>query len=296
MDATQFTVPSLGGVADLFSPLLRSATGIFILLMGALMEIIHGDPQGSRNLNRYHWRLPQRAINCYLMGFALLALGEILGINPPGETWKGALYLGSGRMSHAFFFLPLLILAAVPLIVLRRRVGLQVLTLLAFLLWLLAVQLPELRFTGNAFRLNYPSATLLGRPVGFSSFSLIHMAPVLVFGMAIGRAIARRPNATTGKQLALIGGLFLLLCLVMLAAAPPIPWGMSEIMTIRKAHGAVFYAFVCGSSLLTLGSFLVLDQAGVTTPRLQWIGRHSIVLFFLGNALLLLYMGITHQS
>ncbi|MGF1572722.1 MAG: hypothetical protein ACFCU1_06585 [Sumerlaeia bacterium] len=289
VDATQFTIPALQQIGHLIGPLLRSSTGIFILIMGVLIEVIHGISKQSPQ--RYKWRLPQRAIICYCYGLVLLALGEMLALNPPGETWKGALMLGSGRMSQVFFFLPLLLISMVPVIALRRKIGLPLTCLAAVFLWLLALALPQINFTGSFFRLNYLSSRLIGRPLGFDSFSLAHMLPLIVYGMAIGRAIVEKPARVLAPRLLIIGSLFIVISLLLMAIQGQLLWSLDSLMAVRKNHQAVYYAFVCGAATVALGGFLWAEARGLRTPVLEFFGRNSILIFFIGNGLLLLYMG-----
>lgn len=280
-------LPILVLIGDVLSPLLRSATAVFILLMGALLEILHGIPKNQESLQRYKWRLPQRALSCYLYGICIIGLGEFLTLNPPGETWKSALYLGSGRMSHAFQFIPLMLLCSVPLIALRRTGGLLPLFFLGLGLWGIGFLLPDVGFTGQAFRLNYLLGNIIGRPLKFSGFSLLHMIPLLVIGFAIGRAIVKQPEWLLSKRLFLLGSLLVITAVMIVVEKQGSGWGLVEILGFRKNHHPYYYTLVCGMGFLILSTFLALNHKGLRLPLLEWIGRHSIVFFFLGNSALL---------
>ncbi|MDX1972431.1 MAG: hypothetical protein SFY68_07870 [Candidatus Sumerlaeia bacterium] len=285
LDVFRGSVPLLTEVGDLLSPLLRSATGIFILIIGVLLEWVYGAdsnrPAGGRLL--------QRAMICWIYGIGLTFLGEISGVNGAGSTLRSALFLDAGRLADAFPFLALLLGTMALLLPIRRIVGLPVLWCATLGLYTLC-SLFAFTSGGGGFSENL-SALLFGSPQGASAFSLGHMLFLVSTGMVLGGRLRSEPGSKLGLRLLLLACLLLLCAASWSFAVWEQLWGLRAILLQRTAHSLGYYLLILGMGCGLLGCFLCWSATGRDWKLLEWVGRHSLVCFFGGNALLVGYLG-----
>lgn len=292
-------------VMALFPPLARgvlktifhAATPTFLLLFGAMLEIVALRRLRTVGPEALRASLLRRSLLCYLAYAATIVAALLVGKLSLGESARAAVLLHRVPYGSILAYYTLALLAAYPLVRLSARAGPGPILAGAAGIWLLIPLLDRLAWPGRGEPLAVLTGLLLGRP-GPANIAFLQSLVFVALGMLLGRAALPGPQPADGKRLdrALLAGIaafaLWVACLAALAGAETLYRGyaLSTALRTRQAAG---YAAISGlSGLLLLFLLLrVIPQAQTYRPPgyLPLVfGRYSLAAFSLGNILLIL--------
>jgi hypothetical protein len=267
-----------------------SATPTFILLFGAMLELVYHRRALSDGPAVIRRRLLRRSLHCYLAYLATVAAGVVSGRDTPAEAVAAAFFLDNTRFGNILKFYAAALLVAVALLELRRRRGIAVTVAAGVALWLLVPLLDHLPWPDPSSPFSYLTATLFGRPVDRSWISLFHSQALVVVGMLLGWSLSAglgNFRRVAGVVLAVCVGIVALLCAAL-------GWrallGGYVMMRFRSAHHLAYYATALLEGVtVTLALSLLLPPRAVraawATPLLI-LGSSSLFAYTLGSCLL----------
>jgi len=280
-------------------PLVRlvtsAATPTFILLFGAMLEMVYypallkdGAPAVRRRLLRRSW-------NCYVAYLITVAASVVGARRGALHGIAAALSLGAVQYGNILKFYAFALVVAIPLLEFRRRRGLVPTVLVGLAPWVAVFWLDRVPWPPPSSHVSYLTAMLVGRPVGRSWISLLHSQALVVSGMTIGWSLAtgreRRSWAVFYRTAtAILLASFAVACALMVVLGPR--QALSGYMTLRfrASHHVGYYAFgLLEATALLIGVSLLLPPrmpySSRLTPFLS-LGRSSLFAFTLGNCLL----------
>lgn len=277
--------------------LMQLATPIFLILFGAMLELVYR-PRFERGLERETARrLYKRSLQCY--GYYVLAIIVFFIVMGTYSTMSLPLvFTGfiSVPYSHLLAFYTAALALAPFLILARIRFGLARLICAALLVHFahpIFMQLPPAPELFGRDYLQHMSGFIYGKGVDFIGPSLVHGLSLVCFGMLFGYGL--KPNRTafgallvsprvsfimTGVCIAIIG-----LCFNWQAPAENIKHLVGADLRIHS-HPLYFSIGTLGAIVVTWVFIALNDilQLGIGRS-LQVFGRRSLFAFGIGNIL-----------
>jgi surface polysaccharide O-acyltransferase-like enzyme len=272
-----------------------AATPTFIVLFGAMLELIYYRALLVDGPQRVQARLLRRSVNCYVAYLATVAAGVVSGRRTISAAIAAALSLGDARYGNILKFYAIALVLAIPLLMLRRRKGLGVTVVLGLGLWAFVPLLDYLPWPAVTSRFSYVTGTLFGRPIGRSWISLLHSQALVVVGMTIGWGLTQglsrqRWTALYRTFACVIAGCLAIGVVLALQMSVRQVIGSYLTMRFRQLHHIGYYSLG-----LLEATALIAALAVILPPRLRYgprlvpvltLGRSSLLSFTLGNCLL----------
>ena len=277
--------------------LMQLATPIFLVLFGAMLELVYR-PRFEQGLHRDTTRrLTKRALQCY--GYYCLAIivfftlmGTYSAMSLP-FVFTGFI---SVPYSHLLAFYTAALLLAPALIHARTRYGLAPLVGIAILVHLLHPILRHLPAAPEFFDRDYlqhMTGFLYGRGVDFIGPSLLHGLSLVCLGMLFGHGLHRRGSVRTEGRLsrrvsvwmALAASLMIVVYMVLAPSQVSLD-GLIDAALRVDSHPVYFSIGILGALALTWLCIYVYDVRGMALGRsIQVFGRRSLFAFGIGNIL-----------
>jgi len=284
----------------LVNGLFFTCTPTFFLLFGVMLEVVYVSRRERDGAGSVSRRLAVRAAQC-LAGLALgLLCAWISGRILTAQLGIALLGLVDTPNSGILRFYAIAMLLSIPVVLLRPRLGLALPLGLIVVIWLVAALLPWLPWPDPESRWAFLTGFLFAHPPLWPGGSVWHNLSVVFLGMALGYQLRQR----LARGLVPFGGTFV--ALVALGCAVGIAlcaWHMGVVAvahgycgTGRQLRSAAHPAYFLISTLCAMSLIALAQQwypAGTTRAQLRLpivaLGRHSLLSFALGNALLNLY-------
>lgn len=283
-----------GGGVDAGRVVLALATPTFIILFGTMLEIVYAPRFRGAERVAVASRLVGRAVQCFLL-YALSV--AVLFVVHPDYSWKFSLatilMMGVTPFTDILKFYAVALAAAPLLLWLRLKVGLAPLLVVALAVHAL-----------HPFLSAAPGPAAFGLPLeaerlamftlgigdgGLGGPSLLHGLSLVVFGMALGRALFGGDDLR--RRAALVLGLAATALAVDVAL-----WDAATVrglgnLSLRMDSDPLYFATgVLGAFALTSAlTLLTAGRSDTTTRRLAgwtFFGRTSLFTFAFGNMLL----------
>jgi hypothetical protein len=287
-----------GAALDIWHIFVRIAPPTFILLFGALLQIIYVRIAEKEGLRKPAARLFQRGIQCYLLFAATVAVMAMTGEISIGYFFTNLALAGVTPFTDILKFYSITCFLAPLLIYVRMRFGVAPL-----MIGVVAIQLL------HSIIFNLPSLPeLFGRdsPARLASFlfgvddlvpgpSILQGSFLVIMGMQLGSIIARpeadRERLHRMQRLALLAGA-LAVCSFVLWLCFPTQVTLAGFtgMALRNSNHPFYYtAGALGAVLLVILLLRLNHQDKPGHPlRLSMIGQQSLFTFSVGNAILYL--------
>lgn len=277
--------------------LMQLATPIFLVLFGAMLELVYR-PRFERGLQQDTTRrLHKRALQCY--GYYCLAIIVFFTMMSTYSAMSlPFVFTGfiSVPYSHLLAFYTAALLLAPVLIQARIRFGLAPLVGLAVLVHLFHPVLRQLPAAPEFFDRDYlqhMSGFLYGRGVDFIGPSLIHGLSLVCFGMVFGHGLHRRGSAGSERQLSArvsawmaLAAILTIGVYVVLVPSQVSLDGLIDAGLRVNSHPVYFSIGILGALALTWLCIYVYDVKGMALGRsVQVFGRRSLFAFGIGNIL-----------
>ncbi len=277
--------------------LMQLATPVFLILFGAMLELVYR-PRFERGLaHETARRLYKRALQCY--GYYALAIVVFFTLMGTYSAMSLPLvFTGfiSVPFSHLLAFYTAALALAPLLILARIRFGLGVLiggALLVHLAHPLFLQLPPAPELFGRDYLQHMSGFLYGKGVNFIGPSLIHGLSLVCFGMLFGSGLKPTQKADGKFRMSpRISLLMATVCVSILALcfnwrAPLESLDRLVGAELRmSSHPLYFSIGILGAIIMTWGFILLNDIFKLGVGRsLQVFGRRSLFAFGIGNIL-----------
>lgn len=271
--------------------LTRLATPSFILITGMMFELVYlrkAEKQGFKVMVK---SLVSRALQCYL-AYGITVLIEWFNQQlSTADAQLAVVFMGNSLFSGILQFYTLFLLLAIPIIWLRRRFGIWMISVLPVVVWLGDILLNRLVWPAPEQPLGHLTALLFSNPA-VSNFSMWHSLTFMSFGMLVGYMLKRSKLAGNWKRFQItLMGLFLLCLLASLITV--LPTTLDDFFfnfsnTFRINHLMPYY------SIGSMGAFLLL---WITWKLRHWLGypwldhtvttlgKDSLWAFAVGNSL-----------
>jgi len=272
-----------------------AATPTFILLFGAMLELVYypalledGAPAVRRRLLRRSW-------NCYVAYLITVAASVIAARRSALHGVAAALSLGSVQYGNILKFYAFALLVAVPFLEFRRRRGLVPTVLVGLAPWAAVFWLDRVPWPSPSSHVSYLTAMFVGRPVGRSWISLLHSQALVVAGMTIGWSLAmgrerRSWRVFYGTAAGILLAALAVACALMVVLGPRPALSGYMTLRFRASHHVGYYAFgLLEATAVLIGLSLLLPPRMPYSARLTpflALGRSSLFAFTLGNCLL----------
>ena len=269
----------------------RFATPSFILITGMMFELVYLRKAEKLGFKVMVQSLLSRALQCYL-AFVVTVFIEWFGQQlSTADAQLAVVFMGNSLFSGILQFYTIFLLLAIPIIWLRKRFGIWLITALPIVVWLADLLLDRLNWPAADQPLSHLTALLFGHP-GVSNFSLWHALTFMSFGMLVGYMFKRSKLAGNWQAFQKTLLVLFLLCLaVSLVFVLPTTWAdfyfdFSNVYRIN--HQIPYY------SIGSMGAFLLLwitwkFRRFLTHPWLDLtittLGRDSLWAFAVGNSL-----------
>jgi len=294
-------------------PITQVASPTFILLFGAMLELVYVRRLERDGFGPTAKRLFQRACLCYA-GYAITVLCSAIGNHGFTSTIKGTLGalagFGHGRFGNVLKFYAVAILLAIPMLAIRRRWGLWPLVLGAVVVWAGITPLMDYLARPDGGLYDWPNrhnkvsklmALFIGRPERASTFSVMHGMTLVVVGFLVGWSVS--PQFGQKRRL-MFYKVAAAISVVLVAIVGYLVWqhGASEVFSryvgvedkfyYRNLHHIGYYAISAISALVALLIFCQFLPPGTEmherwTPLLAF-GQYAIVAFTVGNCVLVM--------
>lgn len=276
---------------------MQLATPIFLILFGAMLELVYknryerGDQIGTAR------RLHKRARQCY--GYYCLAI-IVFFLVMGTYSWMSLPLVFTGFISvpysHLLAFYTVALFLAPALIMLRIRYGIVALTGAAIMIQLLHpmfAQLPPAPEIWGRDYLQHMSGFLYGKGVDFIGPSLIHGMSLVCFGMLFGYGLragsnsAGRLRVSPRISIAMVAAAFVVIAAFWSWTDPMVSIDALVDASLRiDSHPMYFSVGLIGAIALTWICILLFDVFKLQFGRaLQVFGRRSLFAFGVGNIL-----------
>jgi len=288
-----YRLPLLGqGLVRLIT---SAATPTFVVLFGAMLEMVYYRGLVQGGAARVRTRLLHRSWSCYVAYLATVAASVLGGRRGVLHGVAAALSLGDSQYGNILKFYAFALLLAIPLLDFRRRRGLVPTVVVGLVPWAAVFWLDRVAWPPPSSHLSYLTAMLVGRPVGRAWISLLHSQALIVVGMTIGWSLSAGSETrrwTVFYRTATIAFLAALAaaCAVMVGLGPRQALAGYLTLRFRASHHVGYYAFgLLEATTLLIGLSLLLPPRLPYSARLApflCLGRSSLFAFTLGNCLL----------
>ncbi|GAB5454673.1 MAG: hypothetical protein Hens2KO_09020 [Henriciella sp.] len=288
----------LDGIANVgLELLMQLATPIFLILFGAMLELVYRPRFEAGKSVETAKRLYKRALQCYGY-YALAIIVFFLVMGTYSLMSLPLVFTGfiSVPYSHLLAFYTVALALSPMLLALRARLGLFPLVALALLVHLahpILNQLPQAPLIFGRDYLQHMSGFLYGQGVDFIGPSLIHGLSLVVFGMLFGRGLRPTNNQTDAMAVSPRASLWVAGAAV-LAIACYWDWSAPEATldalldaTLRiESHPLYFSIGILGALAITWFFILTHDLRGLKFGYpIRVFGRRSLFAFGIGNIL-----------
>lgn len=287
---------------------LQLSPPVFIILFGAVLEIVYRPRIEAGQKQQTVARLLTRAAQCYLLYLVTLLAMLAAGLSSPGYTLRCALFFGASPYGDILKFYTLALAFAPALLLLRNRLGLAALgaiTIVIHLLHPLILQLavPETA-AGDAYLSPIIGFLIGGGERVTGGPSVLHGMTFVIWGMMIGQTamVLARPSSSRREIVRAAGGMAALLLIsatVLLVfwnyEAPHDTVRDLSSLAYRNANHPIYFAFgLFGTLLAVFASLILYDGLRMKAGRsLAFAGKTSLFTFSFGNALLYLAPALT---
>ncbi|MEL6859433.1 MAG: OpgC domain-containing protein [Pseudomonadota bacterium] len=291
--------------------LMQLATPTFLILFGAMLELVYKPRFETASFMNASQRLFKRARDCY--GYYCLTI-IVFFLVMGTYSWKALPFVFTGFISvpysNLIAFYTAAIFLAPFLIIARLRWGLFPIVGAALLIHLahpiFAALPPAPELFGRDY-LQHMSGYLYGRGVNFAGPSLIHGLSLVCLGMLFGHGLNRSSKADATTQISPRVSIYIAVAALSVVA---IYWNWTTPLlslealantTLRmQSHPMYFSVGIVGAIGLTWLCIYIYDVRRIRVGRsLQVFGRRSLFAFAIGNILayiapaeLALYLGV----
>ena len=274
--------------------LTQLATPVFLIMFGAMLELVYRRRLLSGHTVQTIQRLIVRALECY--GFYLLSLVALFffqGTYSFPALPVAALFGISVPFTTLLVFYTIALVLAPLILSLRQVCGLLPLVVVSVCIHVfypVLNGLPEAPLVAGKDYLAHVSGIVYGKGVDFSGPSLVHGLTLVIVGMVFGRALqlvkSQRLERRTGvgliaSMLAFSGGVCA--ALFWLGGAWEV---LSELVSRearRSSHPVYFAMGVFGGLASTCSLILIYDVGRMQLGRsLKVFGRNSLFVFGFG--------------
>jgi len=287
-------------IKALANALFFTCTPTFFLLFGVMLEVVYVsrcERDGAASVSR---RLALRAVQCA----AGLALGMVCawlsGRILTAQLGAALLGMIDTPNSGILRFYAIAMLLSIPVVLLRPRLGPWLPVALITVIWLVAAALPWLPWPDATSRWAFLTGFLFAHPPLWPGGSVWHNLSVVFLGMVLGyqlrQRLARGLTPFGGPVVvvvALAGLVGVALCIGHMGFSEVAHGYCSTGRQLRSAaHPAYFLiSTLCAMVLIALAQQVYPSATTREQVRLPFValGRHSLLTFALGNALLNLY-------
>ena len=280
----------------------RFATPSFILITGMMFELVYLRKAEKHGFQVMVQSLLSRALQCYL-AFGVTVFIEWFNqqLNS-ADAQLAVVFMGNSLFSGILQFYTLFLLLAIPMIWLRKRFGIWLITAVPILVWLGDFFLDRMSWPAAEQPLSHLTALLFGHPA-VSNFSLWHALTFMAFGMLVGHMFKRSRAAANWQAFQTTLLVLFLLCLaVSLVFVLSTTWGdfyYDFSNEYRINHQISYYSIGSMGALLLLWITWKLRRF-LTHPWLDFtittLGKDSLWAFAVGNSLAAVLPALTSQS
>lgn len=277
--------------------LMQLATPIFLILFGAMLELVYRPRFEAGQSVETAKRLYKRALQCYGY-YALAIIVFFLVMGTYSLMSLPLVFTGfiSVPYSHLLAFYTVALALSPILLALRARLGLFPLVTMAVLVHLahpILNQLPQAPLIFGRDYLQHMSGFLYGQGVDFIGPSLIHGLSLVVLGMLFGRGLRPTNNQTGAMSVSPSTSLWMAGAAILVIAGC---WDWSSSQTSMDAllgatlrmesHPLYFSIGVLGALALTWFFIFTHDLCGLKFGYpIRVFGRRSLFAFGIGNIL-----------
>jgi hypothetical protein len=277
-----------------------TATPIFFLLCGVMLELVyvqaclrHGGAHAAR-------RLAWRAGQCWLGLMLGMLCAWWSGRIAPDRLGDAALSLIDTPDSGILRMYAAALLLCIPVVLLRPRLGPALPLALVGVIWAGAAIMPFLPWPAADSRWGFLCGFLVGHPPTWTAGSVWHDLSVVFLGMALGWSMRERQRRGLaplgGRPFWLLTGFCAAGVAVCAALMGPVDLAHGYLGTGRllrsECHPAYFLISTL-SALILLRFAQACFPAGARAESVRLpilpLGRHSLLVFALGCAVLNLY-------
>lgn len=277
--------------------LMQLATPIFLILFGAMLELVYRPRFEAGKSVETAKRLYKRAMQCYGY-YALAIIVFFLVMGTYSLMSLPLVFTGfiSVPYSHLLAFYTVALALSPMLLALRARLGLFPLVALALLVHLahpVLNQLPQAPLIFGRDYLQHMSGFLYGQGVDFIGPSLIHGLSLVVLGMLFGAGLRPKNGEADAMTVSPRASLWMA-GIVVLAIAYYWNWSAPEATmdalldaTLRiESHPLYFSVGVLGALAITWFFIFTHDLRGLKFGYpIRVFGRRSLFAFGIGNIL-----------
>lgn len=265
----------------------RAATPSFILLFGAMLELVYVRKMESKGFDTVAYRLVKRGLQCYLGYILTVAAGSILGLFGPDHALRALFFVGRGHWGGILKFYAVALCLSIPLLAFRRRFGIGPTVLLCFCVWLL-----------DPIRAALPVLGGFDRALDFVWGTVFHHFTFVGVGLLLGNVLRVHTNDTSlqYRRVHQVGAAVLAACAgislwffvqdgfvqTYLNFLDPAEFKVG--LHIGYYSLGLILSLVMGSLLLT--AFPASTQRPDPASPILGFGRSSLLSFTLGNVLL----------
>lgn len=282
--------------------LTRLATPSFILITGMMFEVVYLRKAEKQGFKVMMQSLANRAMQCYL-AYAVTVFIEWFNTQlSTGDAQLAVIFMGNSLFSGILQFYTLFLLLAIPIIWLRKRFGIWMISALPVVVWLVDMLLERASWPPSDLPLGHLTALLFGYPA-VSNFSMWHALTFMAFGMLAGYMLKRSKQAGNWKSFQITLLVLFLICLV-ISLVTVLPTTLDSFYfdfsnTFRINHEIPYY------SIGSMGAFLLL---WITWKMRRWLshpwlehtvialGKDSLWAFAVGNSLAAVLPALSTQT
>lgn len=282
--------------------LTRLATPSFILITGMMFELVYLRKAEKQGFKVMVQSLVSRAVQCYLAYTITVFIEWFNSLLSTGDAQLAVIFMGNSLFSGILQFYTLFLLLAIPIIWLRRRFSIWLISMLPVVVWLGDILLDRLAWPAPEQPLGHLTALLFGHPA-VSHFSMWHALTFMSFGMLAGYML-KRSNQEGNWKIFQISLLVLFLICLIISLVSILPTTREAIFfdfsnTFRIHHELPYY------SIGSLGAFLLLwitwkFRGWLSHPWLNHtvttLGRDSLWAFAVGNSLAAVLPALSSQA
>ena len=277
--------------------LMQLATPTFLILFGAMLELVYRTRFERGLAADTTKRLHKRALHCYAYyGLAIIVFFSLKGTYSAPSLPLVFTGFISVPYSHLLAFYTVALAFAPFLIIARLRYGLWPLIGVALLVQFahpLLSQLPPAPEVFGRDYLQHMSGFVYGKGVDFIGPSLIHGMSLVCFGMLFGHGLKPSSSEHGASVISLKTSLWMAAITIIVIAAywewhdPMIKVHALVDATLRmNSHPLYFSIGILGAMSLTWLCILLYDRLALKTGLiLRVFGRRSLFAFGIGNIL-----------
>jgi len=284
----------LDGPSMLLRFIMRTATPLFFLMFGLMLELVYVRKASKSGLKAITRRLITRSGQCYL-GYSLTVLaGFIGGYNNFDETILTLIFLKNSSLADILGFYSIALLFAIPIIWLRLRLGRWLPVVLLALIWIGDYFLKQYTWM-NFGTINEWAGMLLGTGTFRVGPSVWHGYTFVLIGMLIATSLSnwRDQGLQSFYKVSCVLSVIALgvIFFILNDATLPAVLDLYITYTAYRAHNHFgYYAIGSFSGIIILILIAILFPLNKAVPsatkKILVLGRSSLLSFSLGNIFL----------